>query len=232
MKNGNSLITLGESFTSGLKMLEEAMTTEWESAEERDAFMRELIVHIAGDETSLAQKVVGIKNFLDFLDTREEQYKDFKSRVNAAETTIKTTRERIKGYVLMVLHNIEKTTGKRPSLDLDGVKLSYQNCGDKEPVVITDESCIPHTLKRYEITINNLSYDEAKSLREYMREKKLAAKSDKGTPDRNAIKAALKGGESIDGAHISPQAERISIVAFSTRKRSIEDLMYNVEGIR
>lgn len=205
MSDKKSLVVMGNDFIEGIKMLSDALGTEFESDEEKKEFCDAIVMHIAGDEKSIVQKTVSIKEFIDFIKTKIDWFKKLKDDANKAENTLKNLEARLKDRVLFVLKNIEKQAGVK-CVEFNGIKISYQGSGKKEPVIIDDEARIPFIYKRYSVTINGITKESVDNIETLFDDVKISSK-----PDTDALLKALKDGEEIAGAHIGEQSESIRI---------------------
>jgi antirestriction protein len=201
----NNLQVISNEFISGVEMLREAMTIEYESDEEREKFLNEICISIAGDETNIVKKCTNIKNFLDFCEDKKTRLRDYKKEADAAIKTLDGTQSRLKEYTLLVLKRIANATGKKV-ID-DGItKITYQAQGSKNPIVIDDEAQIPFEYLYYRVEIPFISKEEADEIQNRFPISKIMH-----TIDKEKLTEALLRGETIDGVHIGAQSEGIRI---------------------
>lgn len=181
-----SLINVSGDIAEKMGMLKELMSIEWQSDEERETFAKEIVKSIVGDEVTIVHKVQNIAAFLGRVDDDLARARKWKDDINAQIGVAENMKARIKEYALMVLKMVCKSTGQK-YIESGDVRISYQAQGDKSPLVITDESMIPHTY------FEDIQPPPVRTL------------------NKSKLKAAIQAGERVDGAYIAPQSEGIRI---------------------
>jgi hypothetical protein len=205
-----NLINASDNYISGIKMLSELLTQEWDSEEEKEKFAIEIVQHIAGNEKTIVSKIVNIKSFMDDIQFACEKARSWKKSIDAQIKSAENLEKRLKEYVLNTLKIIESQTGQKEIVD-SGVKITYQKQGIKEPVVIDDESLVPNKMKKYTITIES-NEERLFEIQEFLRgQSDAVVVKIENEPDKDKLREALKSGNIGLGAHIAPQAEGIRI---------------------
>jgi hypothetical protein len=188
-------------------MLREALDTEFTTQEDADKFQMELIRHIAGEEKTIVQKIGNIKHFIDFCNAKSEQLTEHRKEIDAVNSAIKNKVKSLKEYVLFVLKQIEKTTGQK-GIEADGIKITYQGQGPKEPLNIPDPEKVPFELCDFSVVFSALTFEQAKEIFAIHKHGSVKMTHE---PNQDKVLSSIKAGNIDTGGVILPQAEGIRI---------------------
>ncbi len=204
-----SLINIGKDITDKFEMLNELLTKEWESEEEKEIFAAEIVKSIVGDESSFVQKISNIQEFLARVEFDKERAAEWVKDIERQKKIATNMQKRVKEYALYVLKHVCEKMGSK-AVDNGTIRISYQNQGIKEPVDVFDETLIPYKFFNHDITFYVSDSEKEKAIDALKSVNILPHKIEKW-PDKDRIREAIKSGEKVEGAKILPQDEGIRI---------------------
>jgi hypothetical protein len=192
-------------------MLRESLDTEFESADEAEAFQSEIVRQIIGDEKTIVTKINGIDWYRTQLDAAEAAISEKEKQLYKVKTAIRNRRDRMKKCLVEVMRKIFSDTGSK-QIKNDCTKICLQKHGEKEPVEIDNADLVPFSLHTYTVTISGLSMSEAQSVKENYEGTQCRVKTE-SHPDKELIREYLSLHGRNEWAHIGEQHDIVVIKA-------------------
>jgi len=204
-----SLINIGKDITDKFEMLNELLTKEWESEEEKEIFAAEIVKSIVGDESSFVQKISNIQEFLARVEFDKERAAEWVKDIERQKKIATNMQKRVKEYALYVLKNVCSKIGGK-AVDNGTISISYQNQGAKERVKIKDETLIPFKYFDHDVTFTVLEENKEAAIEALKAIGLMPHKIEKYV-NKDRLLIALQKGKKIEGAEKLPQDEGIRI---------------------
>jgi hypothetical protein len=151
-----------------------------------------------------------VGEFLRYCELQQESIDKEISRMQALKATYATAQERMEGYVIHTIENVMGPDAKGKYPKLSGHSLVLSVARNPDSVDIQDEALIPAEYKSVTVKLPAEIWSELLQAfsgdddRVIEVSKILQAADEKGAVaiDKNAVKKAIKAGETVDGADL------------------------------